>query len=57
LLCETAKVSRSGYYRWLNSEGTRNKKDEDDKKDFETILDAYKFRGFDKGSRGIQLMK
>lgn len=43
LLCETAGVSRSGYYRWLNTETVRNNKDADDKKDFETILNAYKF--------------
>lgn len=55
LLCETAGVSRSGYYRWLNTETVRNNKDAGDKKDFETILNAYKFRGFDKGSRGIYM--
>lgn len=55
LLCKTAGVSRSGYYRWLNTENVRNNKDVDDKKDFETILNAYKFRGFDKGSRGIYM--
>jgi len=55
LLCETAGVSRSGYYRWLNTETVRNNKDADDKRDFETILNAYKFRGFDKGSRGIYM--
>lgn len=55
LLCKTAGVSRSGYYRWLNTENVRNNKDADDKKDFETILNAYKFRGFDKGSRGIYM--
>ena len=55
LLCKTAGVSRFGYYRWLNTENVRNNKDADDKKDFETILNAYKFRGFDKGSRGIYM--
>ena len=55
LLCKTAGVSRFGYYRWLNTENVRNNKDADDKKDFETILNTYKFRGFDKGSRGIYM--
>lgn len=54
-LCETAGVSRSGYYRWMNAISTRNTKEEQDKMDFEMILDAYKFRGYDKGSRGIHM--
>ena len=54
-LCETAGVSRSGYYRWLNTVDTRNEKEERDKKYFELILEAYKFRGYDKGSRGIHM--
>lgn len=54
-LCKTAGVSRSGYYCWLNAEDSRNAKDEQDKKDFEIILQAYKFRGYDKGSRGIHM--
>jgi len=54
-LCETAEVSRSGYYRWLNTVDTRNRKEERDKKYFELILVAYKFRGYDKGSRGIHM--
>lgn len=54
-LCETAAVSRSGYYRWLNNVDIRNQNDELDKNDFELILEAYKFRGYDKGSRGINM--
>ena len=54
-LCECAGVSRSGYYNWISSEEARNKKDEQDKKDFEIILDAYQFRGYDKGKRGIYM--
>lgn len=54
-LCEYAGVSRSGYYNWISSEEARNKKDEQDKKDFELILAAYQFRGYDKGKRGIYM--
>ncbi len=54
-LCEAAGVSRSGYYRWLNAVDIRDVKEEQDKKDFEQILEAYKFRGYDKGSRGIHM--
>ena len=54
-LCEAAGVSRSGYYQWLNATDIREVKDDEDKKDFEQILEAYKFRGYDKGSRGIHM--
>jgi len=54
-LCECAGVSRSGYYNWICSEKARNRKDEQDRKDFEIILDAYRFRGYDKGKRGIYM--
>lgn len=54
-LCHTAKISRSGYYRWQKNIDTRNKNEEQDKRDFELILEAYKFRGYDKGSRGIHM--
>jgi len=54
-LCETARVSRSGYYNWLSSEHKRLEKDEQDKIYFELILQAYQFRGYDKGKRGIYM--
>lgn len=54
-LCEYAGVSRSGYYNWISSEEVRDKKDEEDKEDFELILAAYQFRGYDKGKRGIYM--
>jgi putative transposase len=55
LLCKIAGVSRSGYYGWQNNIDTRNEKEGEDKKEFELILEAYKFRGYDKGSRGIHM--
>lgn len=54
-LCECAGVSRPGYYNWISSKESRNEKDEKDRKDFEIILDAYRFRGYDKGKRGIYM--
>lgn len=54
-LCKYAGVSRSGYYRWLNAAGVRAARDEQDRKDFEVILAAYQFRGYDKGVRGIYM--
>ena len=52
-LCEIAGVSRSGYYAWIEAAPTREKREEADKKDFDEILKAYKFRGYAKGARGI----
>ena len=54
-MCEIACVSRSGYYRWLASENTRKRRDENDRRDFELILEAYRYRGYSKGARGIHM--
>ena len=54
-MCEIAGVSRSGYYNWCASEDTRKVREDADKKDFDLILEAYKFRGYDKGARGIHM--
>jgi len=54
-LCEIAGVSRSGYYRWLKAEPVRERREERDKADFDLILEAYKFRGYAKGGRGIHM--
>lgn len=54
-LCAIADVSRSGYYEWLKAEPLRRKREEQDRADFEQILAAYRFRGYDKGGRGIQM--
>ena len=55
LLCETAGVSRSGYYYWIKTEKDRVARQQKDDADFTLILEAFKFRGYDKGSRGIQM--
>lgn len=54
-MCELAKVSRSGYYEWLDAEPYRQKREESDKADFEKILEAYKHRGYAKGARSIYM--
>ena len=54
-LCQIAGVSRSGYYNWLASEDFRNEREARDKRDFELILEAYSYRGYDKGIRGIHM--
>lgn len=54
-LCATAGVSRSGYYNWKRSAEKRNQKELQDQQDFEIILEAFKYRGYDKGIRGIYM--
>lgn len=55
MLCEIAGVSRSGYYNWVHSADKRAEKEARDKADFELILEAYSFRGYDKGAQGIYM--
>ena len=54
-LCETAGVSRSGYYSYLESEDLRQQREQHDREEFLRILEAYKFRGYSKGARGIYM--
>ena len=54
-MCELAKVSRSGYYEWLHAEPYRMEREENDRADFELILEAYKHRGYAKGARSIYM--
>ena len=55
LLCEIAGVSRSGYYSWLKAEGARQAREEKDRADFALVLEAYRFRGCQKGARSIYM--
>ena len=54
-LCELAGVSRSSYYNWVRSEQARETREQKDRADFERILEAYRFRGYAKGARGIHM--
>lgn len=54
-LCELAGVSRSGYYNWVRSERARETREQKDRADFERILEAYQYRGYAKGARGIHM--
>ena len=54
-LCDYAGVSRSGYYAWLKAAPLREAREEQDRKDFQLILEAYRFRGYDKGARSIHM--
>ena len=54
-LCELAGVSRSGYYAWVEAAPIREAKEEQDKRDFEMILQAYKYRSYAKGAAHIHM--
>ena len=54
-LCDIAGVSRSGYYTWLYAQQRRQLREAQDQADFQLILAAYRFRGYDKGARGIHM--
>lgn len=54
-LCETAGVSRSGYYHYLQTAELREQREQQDRDDFELILMAYNHRGYSKGARGIYM--
>lgn len=54
-MCSIAGVSRSGYYAWIEAAPNRERQEEQDRKDFDLVLAAYKFRGYAKGARGIHM--
>ena len=54
-LCAYGGVSRSGYYAYLKAEPARQEREEQDRKDFDLILTAYKKRGYSKGAEGIHM--
>lgn len=54
-LCEISGVSRSGYYNYINSLGTRTKRERLDIEAQKLILKAYNRRGYKKGSRSIKM--
>lgn len=54
-LCEMGGVSRSGYYAWKKAAPIREQQEEQDRRDFDFILTAYKMHGYSKGARGIHM--
>ena len=54
-LCRAVGVLRSSYYYWLSAKDNQQKKEELDQSDFQLILKAYQFRGYDKGVWGIHM--
>jgi len=54
-LCDAAGVSRSGYYHYLKTGELRRQREDNDMHDFLDIAEAFKFRGYAKGARGIYM--
>ena len=54
-LCRIGNVSRSGYYAWLKAAPLRAKRIEQDARDFNLILAAVNYRGYEKGNRTIYM--
>ena len=54
-MCRIAGVSRSGFYAWMDAAPARQTREENDQVDFAKILEAYRFRGYAKGARGIHM--
>ena len=54
-LCDTAGVSRAGYYKWLSEKEKRTIREEQDRRDFDFILQAYQYRGINKGAKSIHM--
>lgn len=52
-LCALNAVSRSGYYAWVKAEETRKRKEQQDERDFDLVLKAYKQGGYTKGAERI----
>ena len=55
MMCQTAGVSRSGYYAWLNAASARRARERQDCADFELGLETYNRRGYSKGAWGIYM--
>lgn len=54
-MCQIAGVSRSGFYAWQKAAPLRQNREQEDQRDFEKILEAYRFRNRPKGARGIYM--
>ena len=54
-LCILAGVSRTGYYAWVKSAPVRAALEEQDRNDFEKVLEAFVACGYKKGARAIYM--
>lgn len=54
-ICKIASVSKSGYFNWVKNENHRLIREKCDIDDFNLILEAFKYRGYDKGAKQIHM--
>lgn len=54
-LCSLAGVSRPGYCHYLSMKEERQRRERQDQEDFQRIVEAYQFRGYAKGARGLYI--
>lgn len=54
-MIKVAGVSKSGYYGYLKQTETKLIKEFKDEEDFENIMKSYRFKGYNKGARGIKM--
>ncbi len=54
-MCRIAGASRSGFYAWMDAVPARQTREDNDQADFAKVLEAYRFRGYAKGARGIHM--
>lgn len=54
-MCALSGVSRSGYYSWCKNGSRSNDWETQDALDFQLIMEAYLYRGYDKGVMGIYM--
>ena len=54
-MIKLAEVSKSGYYGYLKQTESKLIKELKDEEDFESVIKAYRFKGYNKGARGIKM--
>lgn len=54
--CELLDVSRSGYYNFLNTSNNQILMEDTDLEARDTIMKAYNYKGYNKGSRSIKMI-
>lgn len=54
-MIKVAGVSKSGYYGYFKQTETKIVKELTDEEDFEKIMRAYRFKGYNKGAKGIKM--
>jgi len=54
-LLELSGVSKSGYYGFMNQTDSKLFREFQDEEDFEQILKAYRFKGFNKGAKQLKM--